>query len=72
VPLKEAFEQVAAQAAELSIKLARTIIRAMRDVLEIMVLSSPRFLLAFIDLARISFWPKNRLPSSAQSLFASM
>jgi hypothetical protein len=43
VPLREAFEQVAAQAAELSAKLARTIIRAMRNVLEIMVLSSSLF-----------------------------
>jgi hypothetical protein len=33
-------EQVAAQAAELSAKLARTIIRAMLHILEIMVLSS--------------------------------
>jgi hypothetical protein len=40
VPLREAFEQVVAQAAELSAKLARTIIRAIRNVLEIMVLSS--------------------------------
>jgi hypothetical protein len=40
VPRREAFEQVAAQAAELNAKLARTIIRAMRNVLEIMVLSS--------------------------------
>jgi molybdenum-dependent DNA-binding transcriptional regulator ModE len=44
VPLREAFEQgafePAAQAAELSAKLARTIIRAMRSVLEIIVLSS--------------------------------
>jgi hypothetical protein len=38
VPLSEAFEQVAAQAAELSAKAARTIIRAMRSVLEVMVL----------------------------------
>jgi hypothetical protein len=54
VPLREAFEQVAAQAAELSAKLARTNIRAMRSVLEIMVLSSSslRLLLAFVYLAR--------------------
>jgi hypothetical protein len=50
VPLSEAFEQVAAQAAELSAKAARTIIRAMRSVLEVMVLkimgfSSSLFLL---------------------------
>jgi hypothetical protein len=43
VPLREAFEQVAAQAAELSAKLARRIIRAMQHVLEIMVLSSSLF-----------------------------
>jgi hypothetical protein len=43
VPLREAFEQVAAQAAELSAKLARTIVKAMRNVLEIMVLSSSLF-----------------------------
>jgi hypothetical protein len=40
VPLREAFEQVTAQAAELNAKVARTIIEAMRNVLEIMVLSS--------------------------------
>jgi hypothetical protein len=50
VPLREAFEQFAAQAAELSAKLARTIIRAMRNVLENMVLSL-FFLLALIYLA---------------------
>jgi hypothetical protein len=50
VPLREAFEQVAAQAAELNAKLARTIIRAMRSVLEIMVLSSSLFLLVFLYL----------------------
>ena len=43
VPLREAFEQVAAQAAELAAKLARTIVKAMRSVLEIMVLSSCLF-----------------------------
>jgi uncharacterized protein (DUF1697 family) len=42
VPLREAFEQVAPKA-ELSAKLARTIIRAMPNVLEIMVLSSSLF-----------------------------
>jgi hypothetical protein len=36
-------EQVAAQAAELTAKLARTIIRAMQNVLEIIVLSFSRF-----------------------------
>jgi hypothetical protein len=41
VPLKEALEQVAAQAAELDAKVARTIIEAMRHILETMVLSSP-------------------------------
>jgi hypothetical protein len=40
VPLREAFEQVAAQAAELKAKVARTIIEAMRHILETMVLSS--------------------------------
>jgi hypothetical protein len=71
--LREAFEQVAASAAELSAKLARTIIRAMRSVLEIMVLSSSLFLLAFAYLARnFHFGPKKRPPLSAQSLFASM
>jgi hypothetical protein len=60
VPLREAFEQVVAQTAELSAKLARTIIRAMRNVLEIMVLSSSLFLLAFVYLARnFRSWPKN-------------
>jgi hypothetical protein len=53
VPLSEAFEQVAAQAAELSAKVARTIIEAMRHILEIMMLSSSQFfLLAFVYLAR--------------------
>jgi hypothetical protein len=41
--LREAFEQVAAQAAELRAKLVRTIIRAMQHVLEIMALSSSLF-----------------------------
>jgi hypothetical protein len=36
VPLRDALEQVAAQAVKLSAKLARTIIRAMRNVVEIM------------------------------------
>jgi hypothetical protein len=45
VPLSEAFEQVAAQAAELNTKVARTIIEAMRHILEIMVLSSSCFCL---------------------------
>jgi hypothetical protein len=40
VPLSEAFEQVAAQAAELNAKVARTIIEAMRHILETMVLAS--------------------------------
>jgi len=48
VPLRDAFEQVAARAAELSAKLARTIVKVMRNVLEIMVLSSFLFLLAFV------------------------
>jgi hypothetical protein len=39
MPLTDAFEQVA-QAAELSAKLARTIVKATRNILEIMVLSS--------------------------------
>jgi hypothetical protein len=50
VPLREAFEQVAAQAAELRAKLARTITEAMRHILETMVLSSSLFLL------RSSIW----------------
>jgi hypothetical protein len=49
VPLREASEQVAAQAAELNAKLASTIVRATQNVLEIMVLSS--FLLTIIYLA---------------------
>jgi hypothetical protein len=64
VPLSEALEQVAAQATELSAKLARTIIRAMRNILEITVLSS--FL--FLDCVRLSgpevtFWPEKWLPA---------
>jgi hypothetical protein len=47
VPRREAFEQVAAQAAELSAKLARTIVKPMRNVLEIMVLSSSLFFSRF-------------------------
>jgi hypothetical protein len=39
MPLTDAFEQVAAQAAELSAKPARTIVKAMRNILEIMLLS---------------------------------
>jgi hypothetical protein len=48
MPLTDAFEQVAAQAAELRAKLARTIAKAMRNILEIMVLLF--FLVAFIRL----------------------
>jgi hypothetical protein len=55
MPLTDAFEQVAAQATEPSAKLARTIIRAMRNVLEIMVLSSSWFLLAFGTLLKGNF-----------------
>jgi hypothetical protein len=40
MPLTDAFEQVAAQAAQLSAKLARTMVKATRNILEIMVLSS--------------------------------
>jgi hypothetical protein len=73
VPLREAFEQVAAQAAELNAKLARTIIRAMRNVLEIMVLSSSLFFACVRHLALgISFWAPKRLTFSSQSLFPSM
>jgi hypothetical protein len=43
MPLREALEQVAAQTAELSAKVARTIIDAMRNALDIMVLSSSLF-----------------------------
>jgi hypothetical protein len=66
------FEQVAAQAAELNAKLARTIIRALRNVLEIMMLSSSAFF-ACVRLSSPEFpsWPQKRPPLSAQSLFAS-
>jgi hypothetical protein len=57
VPLREAFEQVAALAAELSAKLARTIVKAMRNVLEIMVLSSS----LFFACVHLSFVPTGRL-----------
>jgi len=40
VTLKEAFEQIAAQAAELDANVARTIIEAMRHISETLVLSS--------------------------------
>jgi hypothetical protein len=46
VPLREAFEQVAAQAAELSAKLAIAILKVMRNILEIMVLSTSLFFAA--------------------------
>jgi hypothetical protein len=57
VPLREAFEQVAAHAAELSVKLARTIIRAMRSVLEIIVLSS-LFARVRPSSPEFPFWPQ--------------
>jgi hypothetical protein len=45
VPLSEAFEQVAAHAAEISAKLATAFVKVMRNILEIMVLSSSCFCL---------------------------
>jgi hypothetical protein len=53
VPLRDSFEQVA-QAAELSAKLPRTIVKALRIVLVIMVLSSSLFF-AFVRLSSRNF-----------------
>src|ERR1700733_5373053 len=44
MPLREAFEHVAAKAAELSAKQERTIAKAMRNILGIMVLSLRPFI----------------------------
>src|SRR5579862_2396177 len=60
MPLTAAFEQVTAQAAELRAKLARTIIRAMRIVLEIMVLSLPCFFLDSDPAHSCAYCPDKR------------
>jgi hypothetical protein len=68
MPLRDAFEQVAAQAAELRARLARTIVKAMRNILEIMVLSLRSSILARNFLPG----PKNGCHCQLNPLFKSM